>query len=380
VLLIAAGMLGASFVRLQHVDPGFTPDHALAARVNYPIPAALDFQRDGPTWSAFFAQLVDRAGRLPNVIAAGAVSSLPLDGDPESAGFAIDGRPRPAAGQWPSAQYAVIAGDYYRAMGIKTVAGRTFTSTDRAETPRVIVVNRELERRYFPNDRAIGHRIICGCDFSPGPREIVGVVENVHVTALDDPIAPALYVPEAQMTYPALTLVLRTNGEPTAVLPSLRRELRAIAPDVALQRVRALDDVFATSLARQRFNLILLGAFATAALALSIVGLYGVIALSVGERRRELGIRIALGARPASVVSLVLREAARIAATGIVIGLLAAAVATRLLREMLYDVGASDAIVYVTAAAVVAVVAIISSWLPARAATRVDPAIALRAE
>jgi ABC-type antimicrobial peptide transport system permease subunit len=182
------------------------------------------------------------------------------------------------------------------------------------------------------------------------------------------------------MTYPGLTLVLRTKGDPSAVLPSLRRELHAIAPDVALQQVRTLGDVFATSLARQRFNLVLLGAFAVAALSLAIVGLYGVIALSVGERRRELGVRIALGARPASVVTLVLGEGARIAAVAIVIGLLFAVLATRLLRGMLYDVAASDALVYASAAVVVAIVAITSSWLPARAATRVDPATALRAE
>ena len=380
VLLVGAGMLGASFLRLQHVDPGFTPDHALAAKVDFPVGAAFDSQRDGPTWSAFFTQLVDRAAKLPNVTAAGAVSSLPLDGDPESAGFSIEGRPKPAPGQYPSAQYAVIAGEYFRAMGIHTVTGRTFTTADRAETPRVVVVNRELERRYFPNDHAIGHRISCGCDFIQGPREIVGVVENVHITALDNPMAPAIYVPEMQMPYPALTVVLRTEGDPTAVLPSLRRELRAIAPDVALQKVRTLDAVFATSLARQRFNLILLGAFAIAALALSIVGLYGVIALSVGERRRELGVRIALGARPSSVVTLVLREAARIAAAGILIGLLTAALATRLLRGMIYDAGGSDALVYVSAAVVVGTVALVSSWAPARSATKVDPAIALRAE
>ena len=380
VLLVAAGMLGSSFLRLQHVDPGFVPDHALTAHIDYPIGATFDFQRNGPTWSAFFTQLVDRAGKLPNVTAAGAVSSLPLDGYPESAGFSIEGRPKPAPGQYPGAQYSVIAGEYFRAMGIRSVAGRTFTNADRAEAPRVAVVNRELERRYFPNDRAIGHRIICGCDFTPGPREIVGVVENVHISALDDPIAPALYVPETQISYPALTLVLRTEGDPAALLPSLRRELRAIAPDVALQRVRTLDAVFATSLARQRFNLILLGAFAIAALALSIVGLYGVIALSVGERRRELGVRIALGARPGSVVALVLREAARIAAAGIVVGLLAATLATKLLRGMLYDASTSDVIVYLGAALVVGLVAIVSSWVPARSATRVDPAIALRAE
>ncbi|HEY2375618.1 MAG TPA: ABC transporter permease [Gemmatimonadaceae bacterium] len=380
VLLVAAGLLGASFVRLQHVDPGFHAEGAVSANVALPIAGSFNPQRDGPGWSAFFTTLTDRAAALPNVVAAGAVSVLPLTADPESAGFTIEGRPAPAPGQAPETQYFVTAGDYFRAMGIRLQSGRTFNASDRAETPRVIVVSRELERRLFPGDRAIGHRIHCGCDFTPGAREIIGVVDDVRASSLDEAPTPAVYLPEAQMTYPQLVLVMRTKGDPIAVLPSLRRELRALRPDVALELVRTLRDVFSASLARQRFSLVLIGAFALAALALAVVGLYGVIALSVGERRREIGVRLALGARPATVLALVLGEGARIAVVGIVAGLLVSSLATRLLRGMLYDVTASDVTIYAAAAVLVAVIALVSTWAPARAATKVDPVVALRSE
>jgi len=380
VLLVAAGLLAASFVRLQHVDPGFHPGQALSANVSLPIPGSFEPQRDGPVWSAFFTSLTDRVASLPNVTAVGAVSVLPLTGDPESSNFTIEGQPRPAPGQAPNAQYFVIAGDYFHAMGIRLRSGRAFNAGDRSETPRVMVVSRELERRYFPGDRAIGHRMTCGCDFTPGAREVIGVVDDVRVSSLDEPPTPAIYVPETQMTYPQLVLVMRTKGAPTAVLPSVRRELHTLRSDVALEQVRSLEEVFSASLARQRFSLVLIGAFAIAALGLAVVGLYGVIALSVGERRRELGVRLALGARPRSVLALVLGEGARLAAAGIVAGLLVSLLATRLLRGMLYDVTTADVSVYAAAALIVAVVALLSTWMPAYAATKVDPAVALRAE
>jgi predicted permease len=380
VLLVTAGLLAASFVRLQRVDPGFVPEQALTARLDLPIGASFDFQRDGPGWAAFFSELMPRVAALPNVKAAGAVSGLPLAGDPESSGFSVEGRVPAAPGQGPTAVYGVVAGDYFRAMGIRVIGGRAFEATDRAEMPRVIVVNRELERRYFPNDHAPGHRLICGCDFTPGAREIIGVVDDVHIQSLDAPVSPTVYVPETQMTYPGLTLVVRTAGDPSAVIPSLRRELHAIRADVALEQVRTLREVVGTSLARQRFSLVLIAAFAITALALALVGLYGIIALGVGERRRELGIRLALGARPASVLALVLGEGARIAVLGIAAGLLVAALATRLLRGMLYDAGSTDTLVYAAAAIVVALVAIVATWIPARAATQVDPSVALRSD
>jgi predicted permease len=380
VLLVAAGLLGASFVRLQHVNPGFQPTQALSANVSLPIAGSFNPQRDGVGWSTFFTALTGRAAALPNVAAAGAISVLPLTGDPESAGFTIEGQPVPGPGQAPETQYFVIAGDYFRAMGVRLQTGRAFNAGDRGETPRVIIVSRELERRFFPGDNAIGHRIRCGCDFTPGAREIIGVVDDVRASSLDEAPAPAVYLPETQMTYPQLVLVMRTKGDPIAVLPLLRRELHALRPDVALEQVRTLHDVFSASLARQRFSLVLIGAFAIAALALAVVGLYGVIALSVGERRREIGVRLALGARPVTVLALVLGEGARIAAVGIVIGLLVSSLATRLLRGMLYDVTTADVPIYVASAVVVALIALMSTWIPARAATRVDPAAALRAE
>ena len=380
VLLVAAGLLGASFVRLQHVDPGFQPEQALSANVSLPIAGSFNPQRDGPGWSAFFTTFTERSAALPNVTAAGAVSVLPLTADPESAGFTIEGQPAPGPGQAPEAQYFVIAGDYFRAMGTRLASGRAFGPGDRAETPRVIVVSRELERRFFPGDHAVGHRIRCGCDFVAGSREIIGVVDDVRASSLDEEPMPAVYLPETQMTYPQLVLVLRTKGDPAAVLPSLRRELRGLRPDVALEQVWTLREVFNASLARQRFSLVLIGAFALAALALAVVGLSGVIALSVGERRREIGVRLALGAHPRAVLRLVLGEGARIAIVGIVVGLLVSSLATRLLRGMLYDVTTADVGIYAAAAGVVGVIALVSTWGPARAATRVDPAAALRAE
>jgi ABC-type antimicrobial peptide transport system permease subunit len=182
------------------------------------------------------------------------------------------------------------------------------------------------------------------------------------------------------MSYPGLTLVVRTDGDPNAVLPLVRRELRALDASIPLSNVRTLDDVVATSLARQRFSLTLLGAFGIAALLLAIVGLYGVIALSVGERRRELGVRIALGARRRDVLSLVLGEGARLAAAGVLVGLGAAYGASRVMQGMLFGISATDPVVYIGAAAVVVIVALLASWLPARSATRVDPVVALRSD
>ena len=380
MLLVGAGLLMVSFARLQRVDPGFTPSHAVTAHVALPIGESFDFRRDGPRWRAFFEQLVMRVGALPSVRAAGAVSTLPLTGAIESSGFAVEGQPPASPGQGPSADYAVVGGEYFRAMGIALRAGRAFTSADRAESPPVAVVNRELEQRYFRSEGAIGQRIKGGFELTPTTRTIIGVVDDVRQTSLDLPPVPAVYVPESQMSYPGLALVVRTEGDPIAVLPLVRRELRALDATIPLSDVRTLDDVVATSLARQRFSLTLLGAFGIAALLLAIIGLYGVIALSVGERRRELGVRIALGARRQDVLSLVLGEGVRVATGGVIVGLGAAYAASRVMQGMLYGVSATDPRVYLGAAGVVVIVAMVASWLPARSATRVDPLVALRAD
>ncbi|HXO18918.1 MAG TPA: FtsX-like permease family protein, partial [Thermoanaerobaculia bacterium] len=379
VLLIAAGLLAGSFARLQRVTPGFDPRHAFAAEVLLPTGERLDFQHDGPRWAAFFDQLTGRLGALPGVRAAGAVSSLPLSGAVESGGIRVEGRPAPAPGQAPSAEYSVVSGDYFRAMGIGLVAGRFFDGRDRAGGAASILVSRELARRYFPGESPVGRRLRAGFDVSGGlPREIVGVVDDVKQTGLDADTVPAAYLPEAQMPYPAMSIVVRAEGDPLAALPLVKRELLALDPSLALSGVRTLDAVFADSLARQRFSMVVLGTFAGSALALALIGLYGVIALGVGQRRREIGVRMALGAEVKDVLAMVLAEGMRLTLVGVAAGLAGAFAVTRVLAGLLYGVSATDGRFFAAAAVLVAAVALFATYLPARRAARVDAAVALR--
>ncbi|MDQ6829787.1 MAG: FtsX-like permease family protein, partial [Gemmatimonadota bacterium] len=382
MLLVGAGLMASSFVRLERVNPGFDPSHSVAADVLLPVGPRFNPVRDGPAWSRFFAELTGRLVTTPGVEAVGAVSSLPLSGAFESGGFAIEGRPPRPAGQGLSAQYSVIAGDYFRAMGIKLLAGRAFDGRDRGDSAAipVIIVSQAFATTHFPGESAIGKRLRSGFDFTGSTREIVGIVDNVHQIGLGQAAEPMMYVPESQMPYPFLTLVLRAPGDALGAVPGARAALKSLDPTIALDKVRRLDDLLAQSLARQRFNLVLLTAFALSALALALVGLYGVIALSVGQRRREIGVRLALGAQTRDVVRLVLGEAARVTAAGIVAGLAGALAVSRLMRALLFDVSATDAMVYGAAAVIVAVVALAATLLPARRATRVAPMDALRLE
>jgi putative ABC transport system permease protein len=380
VLMIGAGLLAASFARLQRVDPGFAPDHVLSASVSLPIPGRLDPIADGPRWSAFFGQLVARVNALPGVRAAGAVSTLPLTGLLESGGFTIEGRPKPERGRSPSADYLVIEGRYFRAMGIGVAEGRAFDSRDRADGVPAVIVNRAFVREHFPGEPALGRRIVPGFDFTGAPRTIVGIVEDAKQTSLDAEPRAAMYVPEAQMAYPFLAIVARTDGEPRALLPALRRELAALDPKLALADVRTMDEVFAESLARQRFSTTVLVAFALSALLLALVGLYGVIALSVGQRTREIGVRTALGARPRDLLTLVLGEGVRITAIGLALGIVVALGVTRVLGALLYGVSVTEWSIYAACAVLVAVVATVATVVPARRAMRVSPTEAMRAE
>jgi predicted permease len=342
-----------------------------------PVQGNFNPARDGPTWAAFFVQLNERLNAHRELIV-GTVSSLPLTGAVESGAFRIDGQPTPAPGQWPSAQYAVVAGRYFEAMGIPLIVGRRFDTRDKADAPPVIIVNAEFARRQFPGENAIGKRIVPRFDFTGAPREIVGIIADIKQTALDADPAQQMYVPEEQMPYPFMNVVLRTAGDPATALPVLRRELRALDPSLALSNVRLIDEVFENSLARQRFSMVVIAVFAGAALALALVGLYGVIALSVGQRRREIGVRMALGARAIDVLRMVLGEGARLTMLGIAVGLVAAFGVMRVLRSLLYDVSTTDVTIYAGAAVLVAAVALLATYLPARRATRVDPTEALR--
>jgi len=382
MLIIGAGLLTASFVRLQRVDPGFDPTGTITASVGLPIVNGFNPGRDGPTWARFFGDLTDRLSRTPGVRAVGAVSALPLTGGAEGGSLAIVGQPKPKAGQAPHAQYLVVEGEYFRAMRITLLGGRVFTNADRRGSPRVIIVNREFARKYLGGSDAIGKQLVSYFDFydSESPRTIVGVVENVSNTTLDTPAYPQVYVPEQQMPYPGLRIVIRTDGDPTMAIPLLRREVRSIDRTLGVSDVRTMRDVFGESLARQRFSMTIIGCFAGSALLLAMIGLYGVVALSVGQRRREIGVRMALGARPADVLRLVLGEGARITIAGVVIGLAGAIALSRLVTSMLYGVSATSIPVYAVATLAIVSVTFVATLLPARRATRVDPTTALRAE
>jgi putative ABC transport system permease protein len=308
------------------------------------------------------------------------VSSLPLTGAVETTGFAIDGRPRPTANQLgPSADYAVVTPGYFRAMGLPLVAGRTFDSRDRADGVGVIVVNEEAARRYWPGESALGKRIFTGFIGPNTAQEIIGIVRDARQLTLDTPASAAIYIPMTQMPYPFLTFVVRTKGDdPAAALPLMRRELKAMDPALALHEVRSLRSVVDASLARQRFSMIVIGVFAAAALVLAMIGLYEVIAYSVAQRTREIGVRMALGARPRDVLALIVGEGARVTAVGVIAGLAVAFGATRLMRSLLHGVSATDVGIYVLVAAIIAVVAVLASYVPARRATHVSPTAALR--
>ena len=387
VLLVGAGLLAGSFARLQRVTPGFDPTGVLTGNIVLPVGARFDPGRDGPGWTRFFDQFTTRLDVLPGVSDAGAVSSLPLSGAVESGNFTIEGRPRPAASESPNADYSVVSGDYFAAMGVRLLSGRTFDSRDRSDAPGVVIVNRELARRHFSGTSPIGQRLRTGFDFSNGtsPREIIGVVDDVKQTSLDAETRPAAYVPVTQMPYPSMSIVVRakcgsagTSCDPAATLPAVRRELAALDPTLALADVRPMSSVFADSIARQRFSMAVLGVFAALALLLALVGLYGVIALSVGQRRREIGVRMALGAQPRDVLSLVLGEGIRVTLLGVAIGLAGAFALTRVLRSLLFDVSTTDPRFFAAAAILVAIVSLAATYVPARRALGVDATSALR--
>ncbi|HEY4303163.1 MAG TPA: ABC transporter permease [Gemmatimonadaceae bacterium] len=378
-LVIAATLLAISFSRLERVDPGFDPHHTLTANIVVPVPGELDFKRDGPTWAATFQQLQDRLARTAGVVAAGAVSVLPLTDAAESGGTAIVGEPPPRPGQAKQAEYLVIEGDYFKVLGVPLRAGRAFRETDLSSSTPVAIVNEEYARRYL-NGVAVDRQINTLFDFTGGhaARMIVGVVGNVQYGTLDGPAQPQVYLPEQQMTYPGLHIVLRVDGDPLAMLPTLKRDVSVIDPRLAVSKPRSVDDVFANALAQRRFSMRLIAFFAASALALAVVGLYGVIALSVNNRRREIGVRMAVGARPGDVIRLVLGEGLAITTIGIVVGLVGAFAASRVLANLLYGVSATDGGVYIGAALVTIVVTLTATLLPAKRAAAIDPTTALR--
>jgi putative ABC transport system permease protein len=377
VLLVGAGLLVRSFVRLTALDPGFRPGQV--------VTVALELKRqDYPTAAAqlgFYERLLERARALPGVETAAAGDSLPLK--PFSTvmmGAGAADQPRPEPGRSPELALCAVTPDYFRALGITLRGGRPFLDSDRAGSPEVAIVNETLARRLWGAADPVGKQLQLPRPGGPSLATVVGVVGDVRHEGLETTPRGVVYRPFAQDPRPFAFLALRTPADPAGLAAAVRREVAALDRGLAVHDVATMERRLSDATAARRFNTALVGAFGFVALLLSAVGLYGVMAQSVTERTRELGIRIAIGAAPRQVRDLVLRQGLAMAAGGAAVGAIAAFAASRALKGALYGVAPVDAVTFAAVPVILLAVCAVACALPARRATRVDPAVALRAE
>ena len=379
VVLIGAGLLIRSFVRLRSADPGFRPSALLTVRV--PLAGGRNAAPDRRI--AFLQQVADRVAALPGVRAVGAVSGLPLTGLGGGSAFAVDGRPEPAPEQRPIGLLRSVNSAYFRTMGIPLLAGRVFADSDTSQAPPVIVVNQTLARRFWPQANPIGGRLVVDAN-NGRVSEIVGVVGDVKPERIENQDWPTIYCPYPQAPAATMTMVVQTAGPegapPLSLASPVEREVHQLDPDQPVADARSMEDVVDQAIAGARFNTVLLGVFALIAFVLAAVGIYGVISCDVSERTHEIGIRVALGAQPGDVLKLVLGQGARLAGYGIAAGLAAAFALTRLMAAMLYGVKATDAYTFAAIPVLLGAVALAASYLPSRRALALDPVTALRHE
>jgi putative ABC transport system permease protein len=372
MLLVSAGLMVKSFSRLQRVDPGFRAEQVLTLQTALPL-ARYPEGDEMP----FYQRLEDGLRPLPGVRQVGAVNILPLSGNYSCDGFDIAGRAPSPIGQQPCAEERSITPGYFDAMGIPLLRGRAFTRQDTEQSPAVMIISDNMAQRFWRGEDPIGSRIL----YQGKPREVVGIVGAVKHLALDGDVPFEMYTPHAQQpSFHTMTLVIRGAVNPADLTPMIRRELSAIDRDVPISNVRAMGAVVDESTTEPRFRTLLLGAFATLAVLLAVVGVSGVISYAVGRRTHEIGVRVALGATRWDVVSLLLRQGLLPTTFGLTLGIAGALVLTRVLASLLFGVSTTDFAVFAGATALLALAALGATYLPARRATGIDPMLALRAE
>ncbi|MDQ3908762.1 MAG: ABC transporter permease [Acidobacteriota bacterium] len=375
VLLIGAGLLARSFVRLQRVDPGFDPENVLTMNVFLP---GVRYPQDEQQ-VAFFEQVLERVRALPGVEHAGATSNLPVSGNFDQVPLYVEGQPVVNAGDAPQTERYMVSSDYFRALGVPLLEGRDFTNQDTQEGQRVTVIGETVAQTFFGGVDPVGRRIKIGDPTNPW-LTIVGVAAPVHHYGLDTAPNFQIYVPHQQSATQAMTLVVRTAGDPDSATNAVRAQVWAVDPKQPVYDVRSMGQLLAASLAARRFNMILVAVFSAVALLLAAVGIYGVVAYAVAQRTHEIGVRMALGAQPRDVLLLVVTQGMTPALAGVGVGLACAFAITRAISGLLYGVSATDLTTFVSVSALLTAVALLACYLPARRATKVDPLIALRAE
>ena len=378
VLLASAGLLVKSFLRLQKVSPGFDPTNVMTARIALP-----DSSYGKPAQAAeFYRKLLRRVATLPGVKSAAVAWWFPLSGSEIAFNFDIEERPMPKA-QQPTVQVNVVSPDYFKTIVTPIVRGRDFTERDDAKAPKVVIVSESFAKEFFPNEDPIGKRIRPNGSVDPGDppvREIVGVVQNIHLISLRDAPKPQIYFPHEQFAIQTVTLMVRTQNDPRLLIAALHNAANEIDKNVPLYRPRAFTEYVSQSIAQPRLNAMLVGLFSTIALLLAAAGIFGVMSYSVTQRTQEIGIRLALGAQRYDVLRLVVGQGMRFVGLGLLLGLIGVFACTRLLQSMLFGVGATDLPTMLVITVILTAVAFVACLLPARRATLVDPVQALRAE
>lgn len=376
-LLVGAGLMINSFMRLQQVDPGFDPDHLLTVQVPLPVQ-----KYPKPEQAVNFHQeLIRRMQTLPGVQSASLSTDLPLAGG-HTNDFSLEMRPTPPGKSAEVAEFLAVSPEYFRTLGITLVKGRYLSEQDNADAPPVMVISQAMAERYFPGEDPVGMRLKTGgckeCDWTT----IVGVVSDVKNGGLNVEDDSAMYCPFIQepLNLRMMTLVLRTESDPASFVAAVRREVNSIDPDLALANIKTMDQLMSESLGQSRYRGILLGIFALVALVLAAVGIYGVIAYAVNQRTHEFGIRIALGAQKRDILKLVVRQGMTLSVIGVAIGVAASLVLTRFLSSLLYGVSNTDPATFTSVTLLLIGVAFVACSIPARRATRVDPMVALRHE
>jgi len=377
ILLVGAGLLIQSLWRLRNVSPGFESQNLLTFAVGIP-----DVKYPTEKQDPFYRDLVTRVQALPGVRSASSIIPLPLSGDMFRISFAIDGRPV-AKGDQPSADFFAVSDDYFKTMGIPLVSGRVFTQRDSVNAPGTIIINQEFARQYFPGENPIGKRLKPGISTTEKEadwREIVGVVGDVRNRNLSSELRAGYFVPQAQVPFNQMSIVVRTTGDPKALITAVQNEVHSMDRELPVFNVKTMDEYISATVAAPRFNATLLVIFASVALVLTIVGLYGVMSYTVAQRTNEIGIRMALGAQRGDVLRLIVSQGFKLVLLGLGIGLAGAFALTRVISSLLFGVTTKDPITFAAVTTLLTVVALLACYIPARRATRLDPLSALRYE